>query len=217
MTDASTSSYDRFLELVPPIKELFYAYGLKSLSMDDLSRHLGISKKTLYQFVKNKEDLVEKVFLYEDPKTMELGRRVALEDCNAIEKLLNISKLAYDEIKKINPMIRFEMEKYYHATWEKIMMKKKQYVVEGMKLNMEQGIKEKLYRSDVNIDLMASIYLNTFIELHHSDICKILDVNFVQLFEVLFENHIRAISTPDGLAYFESRKAEILEYIKNNK
>ena len=113
-------------------------------------------------------------------------------------------------------MIKFEMEKYFHLTYEKYAEQKRKFVFEGMKINIKQGIEEKIYRDDINIDLVATIYLNSFIELHNSEVCKILDINFIQLFEVLFENHIRAISTPAGLAYFESRKTEIIEYIKNN-
>ena len=206
----------RFQELVEPIKELFYAYGLKNLSMDELSHRLGISKKTLYTFVKNKEELIERVFLHEELKVQKLSESIDNEPINAIEKLLKISQMAHEEMKKINPMIRFEMEKYYNYTFEKYIEKKRRFVFEGMKINMRQGIEEKIYRDDINIDLVATIYLNSFIELHHSDICKVLNINFMQLFEVMFENHIRAISTPVGLAYFESRKNEIIEYIKNN-
>ncbi len=207
---------ERFQELIEPIKELFYRYGLKNLNMDELSRRLGISKKTLYTFVKNKEELVEKVFLYEETKIMKLSQEIDNYPINAIEKLLKISQLVHDEMKRINPMIRFEMSKYYHHTFEAYMEKKRQSVYEGMKINILQGIEEKIYRDDINVDLVATIYLNSFIELHNSEICKILDINFIQLFEVMFENHIRAISTPLGLAFFESRKKEILEYIKNN-
>jgi AcrR family transcriptional regulator len=204
---------ERFKELVEPIKELFYAYGLKNLSMDELSRRLGISKKTLYTFVKNKEELIEQIFLYEESKIRMLNERFDSESINAIEKLLKISQMVHEEMKRINPMIRFEMEKYYHYTFEKYVEKKRQLVFEGMKINILQGIDEKLYRDDINVDLVATIYLNSFIELHNSEICKVLDINFIQLFEVMFENHIRAISTPEGLAYFESRKNEIIEYI----
>jgi AcrR family transcriptional regulator len=214
--EKSDATNERFLELVEPIKELFYSYGLKNLSMDELSSRLGISKKTLYTFVKNKEELIEKVFLYEESKVRKLSERFDSEPINAIEKLLRISQWVHDEMKRINPMIRFEMEKYYHHTFEKYAENKRKFVFEGMKNNIRQGIAEQIYRNDINIDLVATIYLNSFIELHNSDICKILDINFIQLFEVMFENHIRAISTPEGLAYFESRKNEIIEYIKNN-
>jgi len=114
-------------------------------------------------------------------------------------------------------MIRFEMEKYYPQIFESYVEKKRVFVFEGMKINIRQGIAEKIYRDDINVDLVATIYLNSFIELHDSDICKTLDINFLQLFEVLFENHIRAISTPAGLAFFESKKNEIIEYIKTIK
>ena len=208
---------ERFRELIEPIKELFYVYGLKNLSMDELSRRLGISKKTLYNFVKNKEELVEMVFLYEESKVLKHKDELDKSPMNAIEKLLQISQQIHEEIKRINPMIRFEMEKYYNHTFEAYVEKKRKYVYEGMRINIIQGIKEEIYRDDINVDLVATIYLNSFIELHNSDICKILDINFLQLFEVLFENHIRAISTPKGIAYFESRKKEIIEYIKTIK
>lgn len=206
----------RFRELIEPIKELFYVYGLKNLSMDELSSRLGISKKTLYSFVKNKEDLVEKLFLYEESKVMKMTEEIDSYPINAIEKLLKISQLIHGEMKRINPMIRFEMQKYYQHIFETYMDKKRKFVFEGMKTNIQQGISEQLYRDDINIDLVATIYLNSFIELHNSEICKMLDINFIQLFEVMFENHIRAISTAKGLAFFESRKKEILAYIKNN-
>jgi TetR/AcrR family transcriptional regulator, cholesterol catabolism regulator len=214
--EKSDAQNERFQELFNPIKELFYAYGLKNLSMDELSRRLGISKKTLYTFVKNKEELIEKVFLYEEFKVQKLSESIDSEPINAIEKLLRISQLIHAEMKRINPMIRFEMEKYFPQTFLKYVENKRKFVFEGMKMNILQGIEERIYRDDINIDLVATIYLNSFIESHNSEICKALDINFIQLFEVLFENHIRAISTPMGLAYFESRKKEIIEYIKNN-
>jgi len=208
---------ERFRELVEPIRDLFYAYGLKNLSMDDISHRLGISKKTLYTFVKNKEELLEKIFLLEDDRLMMMSEEMDKLKINAIEKLLKISQLVNEEMKRINPMIRFEMQKYYTQLYETFVERKRRNVFEGMKINMLQGISEKIYRDDINVDLVATIYLNSFIELHNSDVCKILDINFIQLFEVLFENHIRAISTPLGLAYFESRKKEIIEFINTTK
>ena len=217
MIERSDVPNERFRELVEPIRDLFYAYGLKNLSMDDISHRLGISKKTLYTFVKNKEELLEKIFLHEDDRLMMMSEEMDKLNINAIEKLLKISQLVNEEMKRINPMIRFEMQKYYSQLYDLFVERKRRNVFEGMKVNIQQGILEKIYRDDINVDLVATIYLNSFIELHNSDICKMLDINFIQLFEVLFENHIRAISTSAGLAYFESRKKEIMEFINTNK
>jgi TetR/AcrR family transcriptional regulator, cholesterol catabolism regulator len=215
--DNSFEQKDRFKELIGPIKELFYAYGLKNLSMDELSRRLGISKKTLYTYVRNKEELIELVLLNEESTILRLSAEIDKSPVNAIEKLLKMSELMHAEMKRYNPIILFEMEKYFHQIYEAFSEKKRKHVLDVMKRNILQGIEEKVYRDDINVDLVATIYLNSFIELHNSDFCKMLDINFVQLFEVIFENHIRAISTPAGLAYFESRKKEIIEYINSIK
>jgi AcrR family transcriptional regulator len=215
--DNSVEQNDRFGELVGPIKELFYSYGLKNLSMDELSRRLGISKKTLYTYVKSKEELIERVLINEESALLRKRADIDKLPVNAIEKLLIISQAIHEEMKRYNPMLLFEMEKYFHQIFESFAEKKRKYVFEGMKRNIRQGIEENIYRDDINVDLVATIYLNSFIELHNSEVCKMLDINFVQLFEVLFENHIRAISTPEGLAYFESRKKEIIEYINTIK
>lgn len=138
-----------------------------------------------------------------------MSEKIDNEPINAIEKLLKISQMVHGEMKRFSPMIRFEMEKYYHQTFEKYVEKKRRFIFEGMKSNIRQGISEKLYRDDINIDLVATIYINSFIEFHDSDICKVLDINLIQLLEALFENHIRAIASPAGLAYFESRKNDI--------
>ena len=215
--DKTDEQNERFKDLIEPIKELFYKYGLKNLNMDELSRRLGISKKTLYTFVKNKEELVDKVFFNEEIKLNRISEEIGKYPINAIEKLLKMSQLVHEEMKKMNPMIRFEMEKYYPQVFEAYVEKKRKFVYEGMKNNILQGIAEKLYRDDINVELVATIYINSFVELHDSDICKTLDINFMQLFEVLFENHVRAIYTPSGLAFFESKKNEIIEYIKTIK
>ncbi len=215
--EKSDTQNERFQELAEPIRELFYAYGLKNLSMDELSSKLGISKRTLYTFVRNKEELIEKIFLYEESKVNKLIEDFEKQPINAIERLLKISQHIHEEIKRFNPMIQFEMKKYYSHIFDAFMEKKRLFVFEGMKINILQGIAEKIYRDDINADLVATIYLNSFVELHNAEICRILDINFLQLFEVLFENHIRAISTPAGLAYFESRKNEITAYINTIK
>ena len=95
--EKSDAQNERFLEWVEPIKDLFYAYGLKNLSMDELSSRLGISKKTLYTFVRNKEELIEKVFLHEESKVLKLKEIVDKEQINAIEKLLRISQMVHGE------------------------------------------------------------------------------------------------------------------------
>jgi AcrR family transcriptional regulator len=208
---------EKFRPMLEQIKELFFEYGIKNLNMDDISRKLGISKKTLYRFVKSKEDLIAKLFEYEQSKWLEATNHIAIQDINAIEKLFRVSLMVYEEMQRFNPMLMFELRKYYEQLFNEHHSRKLADISKSMKLNLEQGIKEGLYRHDVNIDTVIAIYMNYLIEIHSSaEICKSIDVSFDDLFKVMFENHIRAISTPAGVAFFEMRKKEVSENLKNN-
>jgi len=185
--------------------------------MDDISRKLGISKKTLYRFVKSKEDLIAKLFEYEMLKWVEDVKRIGSENANAIEVLFNVSLLIFEEMKRFNPMLMFELRKYYEPLFNEHHAKKLAHISKSMKFNLGQGIEEGLYRKDISIDAVVAIYMNYLVEIHTSaEICKTIEVTFDELFRVMFENHIRAISTPEGVAFFEMRKNEVLENLKKN-
>jgi TetR/AcrR family transcriptional regulator, cholesterol catabolism regulator len=207
---------ERIGSMVEKVKELFFEFGIKNLNMDDISRKLGISKKTLYKYFKSKEDLILKLFEYEHLKWERDSARINNQDFNAIEKLFKVSLLVYEEMKRFNPMLMFELRKYYEQLFNDHHARKLAHIAISMRLNLEQGIKEGLYRSDLNIEAVVAIYMNYLVELHNSELCKIADVTFDELFRIIFENHIRAISTTEGVAYFEKRKKEITENLNKN-
>lgn len=206
----------QFESMLEQIKELFFELGIKNLNMDDISRKLGISKKTLYRFVNSKEDLVAKLFEYERIKGEKKFEDIYNQNVNAIEKLFNVSLTVYEEMKRFKPMLMFELRKYYEQLFTENQSLKLASVSTQMKRNLQQGILEGLYRVDINIDAVVVIYINYLIELHRQEFCAPLDLSFDDLFTVMFENHIRAISTPEGVAFFECRKKEITENLNKN-
>ncbi len=216
MNDELDNNTDRLEPMLDQIKDLFFEFGIKNLNMDDISHKLGISKKTLYRFVKSKEDLIAKLFDYEQLKWVENINSIGSQKVNAIEILFKVSLLVYEEMKRFNPMLLFELRKYYEQVFIDHHSKKLAHISKSMKFNLEQGIAEGLYRKDVNSEAVVAIYMNYLVEIHNSDICKVADLKFDELFGVMFENHIRAISTTVGVAYFENRKKEITESLSKN-
>jgi len=189
--------------------ELFSEFGIRNLNMDDISRSLGISKKTLYQYVKSKEDLIEKLFYYDEMKWKIESSKVILADMNAIDVLVQVSLLVFNELGKLNPKLKFELKKYYEPIYYQFMVRKQNQIFNQISKNIEKGIKEGLYRTDVNVELVAGLYVRNLVDMHNKDYCFVENITFDQVFEAMFENHIRAISTPEGTAYFEKRKSEI--------
>jgi len=216
MNDELDTQDEKFGPMLEEIKELFFEFGIKNLNMDDISRKLGISKKTLYRFVKSKEDLIAKLFEYEQIKWVEAIDNIGEQHVNAIEKLFKVSMLVYEEMKRFNPMLMFELRKYYEQLFNEHHARKLGHISKSMRLNLNQGIEEGLYRRDINNEAVVAIYMNYLVEMHNTDLCKMAAITFDELFRIMFENHVRAISTPEGVAYFEMRKKEISENLKIN-
>jgi TetR/AcrR family transcriptional regulator, cholesterol catabolism regulator len=198
-------------ELLAKIGAMFLEFGIRNLNMDDISRNLKISKKTLYQYFKSKEDLIEKLFEYDELRWNAEFRKIDANQLNAIDIMLFASSMVAKELKdQLNPKLKFELKKYYEPIYQRFWSRKQNHILENISKNIRKGIEEGLYRADVNVELTASLYVRNLIEVNNQDFCMIKNTSFEQVFEVMFETHIRAIATPEGIAYFERRKAEIL-------
>jgi AcrR family transcriptional regulator len=185
------------------IEELFLKRGVKSVTMDDISHELGISKKTLYKYFTNKADVIENVINYIMEQIAIKSEQFAKEEGNAIDVLLKVSRLSAEVAFRSNTVILYELKRYYPSQFLKFSEDKKNRIMQLIIQNMEQGVQEGLYRKEINIPILA--------ELHFS---KIELVNKLRLkygeaftpsdfFEVMFETHIRGIATRKGVGYFE--------------
>lgn len=202
----SFTNDEKFLDILMKVKDLFLEFGLRSLSMDDISRKLVISKKTLYQYVSSKEDLVEKIFQLAEYESDKFYNTPCPEGLNAIDVLLEASRFVSKEMKRFNPVITFDLMKYYPTIFNNHLNAKRELVYSKIFENIHQGIAEEIYRENLNADMIAKIYVNNLVSMHQAEFLVRNNITFAMVFEVMFENHIRAIANRKGLDYFESRK-----------
>ncbi|MGE5382448.1 MAG: TetR/AcrR family transcriptional regulator, partial [Omnitrophica WOR_2 bacterium] len=106
----------KFENILVGTLKLFKKYGLRCISMDVIACHLGISKKTLYQFVDNKDDLINKSYEYVIEKDSN-AEIVKNENLNAIDVLLQISRNLREAVCEMNPAIVYDLNKYYPAVY----------------------------------------------------------------------------------------------------
>lgn len=190
-------------------RELFTRYGIRSISMDDISRELGISKKTLYQYVKNKPDLLDKGFKKVQKDFIEAVNQVCSQDMNAIDELLEVSKLVNRELMKYNPATVFDLQKYYPEVFNNHVAEEKEYTYRMILENLKKGISEGIYREDQDIELVANLYIQKVESIHDEKFLSQANITMERIFEVMFENHIRGISNQKGIEYFEQRKQQL--------
>lgn len=195
--------------MIDKISELFLQYGIKSLSMDDIARELGISKKTLYHHFKDKKDVVMQVVTHAmESLDCKMSNIIKENSFNAIDILFFVSKEIAENRKNMNPNINFDLQKYYPDAWLLVSEHRKKHIFGKIYLNTEQGVKEGLYRDDFNIGVIAKLYEeqvnHLFLWGRHS-----LDVSFDEILETVFVYHIRGIASQKGLEYLEMKLKSI--------
>nr|MBA2746982.1 TetR/AcrR family transcriptional regulator [Flavisolibacter sp.] len=135
--------------------ELFNRYGVRSVSMDDIATSLGISKKTVYQHYTDKEALVKAVFtsVIDQNKTRCCQDRAASE--NAIHEIFHALDMMQEMFAQMNPIVLFDLQKYHPAVYQVFYQHKSEFIFNMIKSNLENGIKEELYRDDLDVDVIA--------------------------------------------------------------
>jgi TetR/AcrR family transcriptional regulator, cholesterol catabolism regulator len=184
---------------------LFKKNGIRSVNMDDISKEMGMSKKTIYQYFANKSELVEKVLGYMHEQESMVCLDVDVTKMNAIDILLAVSRNVSKQMKDLNPINAFELQKYYPAIFREFVIKKRDHVFEQVKQNFAQGIAEGIYRNDLDIDLVARLYIQKLVDVHDPEFLSSVNFGFEKVFQVMFDNHIRGIANAEGLAYYEKQ------------
>lgn len=141
------------------VQEVFFTYGIKSITMDDVARELGISKKTLYQFVENKNDLVVKMVEHLIESDKSAGECLRSESGDALEEMFGVIKHVNEEMSRIKSNVVYDLQKYHREAWEKMQDYQKGFLLSLVRDNLERGVREGLYRSDFNVDLVARMHV----------------------------------------------------------
>ncbi|MEN8122225.1 MAG: TetR/AcrR family transcriptional regulator [Bacteroidota bacterium] len=197
-----------FKDILSKTFELYEKYAIKSVTMDDVARELGISKKTLYQFVANKNELVEKVIQSE----MEIAgnKHESIKDMklNSIEELFEVSKMMNERLKNHNPALFFDLKKYYPALFKKITELKREKAYEAVLNNLKTGIKEGLYRKEINPDIIAKIYVSRIEHNYDNSIFSIAEVTSIEVFNEVLIYHLHGICNENGLKILNQKLKE---------
>lgn len=194
-----SNSKNEDIEFYNLVAELYNRYGIRSVTMDDVSRELGISKKTLYEKVENKEELVEKVIDLGIQQRVTCFNQILAEKISPIEKVFKINDLVSQIIESHNPAMEYDLKKYYPSVYKKITDYKYQNMFQIIKTNIDEGKQMGLYRGEIDSFLIADLYVKRVISLMQ-------DNQFTRSEHISKENmreiniyHVRGLSTPLGL------------------
>ena len=151
--------------ILEKVGELYNKYGIKSVTMDDVARELGMSKKTLYQYIENKNDLVSKVLDYHLFEKDCSFKKISKKNLNAIEELLEVGVQIIKSIKDYNPSTEYDLKKYYPELFKKLHTVRKERMFESIIKNIQKGKKEGLFRDDLDEEIITKMQTSRFLNM----------------------------------------------------
>lgn len=200
-----------YRQIMECVRDLTEKKGVKGFTFDDICREVGITSETLFGYIDNENDLVYKVLEFERESFKVIFDEYDFDGVNAIDILLIVSKEMSLKFKNINPSITFDLKKYYPEIYQDHFQKRVDFIFDKIKINIQKGINQGMYREDLSIELVARLYISRLIDIHNPDFFPPERFSFSMLFEVMFESFIRSIAKLEGLRYFE-KKIKTVEF-----
>lgn len=142
--------------------EMFFRYGIKRITMDDISREMGISKKTLYQSFKDKDEIISNMCDGTMSDNLQEMERISREAKDPIHEVIESGKHISRIFARINPVFFYEVKRFYPEAWKRFEQFKEKNLMRILETNLRKGIEMKIYRADLNINLMARYRIAQF-------------------------------------------------------
>jgi AcrR family transcriptional regulator len=190
-------------KIISTAEVLFLKFGFKRVTMDDISNELGMSKKTIYQFFSDKNNLVSETVL----------RHISMEknacDCllhqqeNPVAFMLAITDTFGDLKKQINPSVLYDLKKYFKESWDILNEYRVEFIFNQILQNLKEGRDKGFYHSNFDEVLIARFYIHLVDFMINPENYALEKFDFKTIHSEMMKYHLRAICTEKGLKYLE--------------
>jgi AcrR family transcriptional regulator len=200
-----TATDDARKALIQRATEVFMRLGIRAVNMADLATELSVSKKTLYKHVTDKRDLILQCM---DSHCSEMESVIAdakKDSENAIDAELKLIRFIHRTTSQMHPSVLFDLRKYHPKAFQLVVERRNGIMLGTVQRNIAQGQKEGLYRLDVMPEVAATFLISLSESVKAMAETGEHAVALPQLYLQSALYHIRAISSPSGLAYLEEK------------
>ena len=177
---------------------LFFKFGIKHVTMDDIAKELGMSKKTIYQFYKEKDDLISQLCQHELKfKEVEFDS-LHKEAKDAIHEIMLISDHMRQMMQNINPVFFKDLQKFYPAAFEYYQRFKEDCAFRNVLQNIKKGMESGVYRADLDPEFVSRLRLAQIDMLIFGNYFNFDKISFVKTHELMLDLFVYGICTVKG-------------------
>jgi AcrR family transcriptional regulator len=195
--------------ILEQVRKLYHRYGIKSVTMDDVAKHLCISKKTLYEHFTDKEDLVSNIVLMDYSNRNRFFQEIKNKNLNAIEELFEVYRTINTMFRDYNSSMEYDIHKYYPDLYTRVKEIRRKNMYQTMYTNMNKGKKEGLYRKELHSKIIARMHVFKVENMFDNDIFSMEELSSAKVFNEVFVYHMQGIMSAKGRSFFEKNFARL--------
>lgn len=138
-------------------RELFFMYGIRSVTMDDIAKHLSISKKTIYESFSDKDEIVNKLIIQSIEVNLKELKKIENKSKDAVQEMIFIMNHISEMFSKINPNLIYDLQKYHSSAWKAFQSFKQDSMMRLFSDNLKKGINQGYYRKNINVPILSQL------------------------------------------------------------
>lgn len=183
--------------------EMFLNLGFKSVTMDDIAKEIGASKKTIYTHFKNKTELVKEVTSSVFCMICDGIDLIHEQQKNPILELFEIKKFVMLHLKDEKSSPQYQLQKYYPKIYADLKAQQFEYMQKSIQENLHRGLESGLFRETIDVGFISRIYFNGMIAIKDPSLFPLQKFSMNELMDFYLEYHLRGICTEKGIEVLE--------------
>lgn len=191
-------------EFLTRVADLFLEFGAKTLTMDEVAREFGISKKTLYQRYRNKEALLEDVLHLKLQEIIDKMQQLDLEIDNAIDRMLCRDEVIDKAVDSNNTVLIKQLLRYYPSIFSTHMQNFYEKFSDVLIHNIQRGRKQGFYRDDFDERIYSKFFFQLIMSYDSSTFVDVSEIERLEYQNGVMEFYLQAITTEKGKQYLKS-------------
>jgi AcrR family transcriptional regulator len=196
---------EKRLEILERASAVYMKYGIKTVTMDDLARELGISKKTIYKFFSDKNDLIRSIIELKTEMDKAICLNCMQQSENAIDDLFNVSHLVVEHLSNVNPAVFYDLKKYHPDAYAIMEKHKWDFVLSMIRENIRRGIEEGMYRAEIQAEIIGRLYVASTDAVMDGAIFPWPEFKFQQVFMEMIHFQLFGIVSDKGRNYLHQK------------
>ena len=201
------TTYER---IVSESFQLFVKYGIRSVTMDDIARHMGISKKTIYEHFRDKDDLLKQGMLHHKEQQDKNIRYFIATSSNVLDAIFKVMFESASNMHKVHVSFFTDLQKYHHSICQEFIPRHQHEKTNLIQELLDRGVADGVFRNDIDTSIVAKLFNHQLKALTDDEMFPSGEYSKAQIFRIIIENYMHGIATGKGIEIIE-------ELISKNK